>query len=275
MDNRVSKSDQNQEATINDILRQINDKVESNYYKEKDETSLHVALYLFLITDISEELRLNIVKNLVQNGAEINARNKYNKWTPLHYAAFNGYLEIVYYLLDHGAKIEAKDDVETTPLMFAVHKNHFEVVKCLIEKGAQLDIKDKYGYTPLHFAAKYSSLEMVKLLVENGAKIDETTIYNHTPFEIADQKNRQDIALYLLKKKRKAKNIIPKENFSNKEPCIICLEPRNYLYVLNPCGHISLCEPCSYALKRQTNPKCPSCRASVQDYSKVFFQSPL
>ena len=95
---------------------------------------------------------------------------------------------------------------------------------------------------------------MMKLLVQNGANIDVTNIYNDTPFEITDQENRQDIAFYLLQKKREGKNIIPKENFSIKEPCIIC---------------------CSYALKRQTNPKCPSCRASVQDYSKVFFQSPL
>ena len=273
MDNLIIKNDQNQEATINNILRQINDNVESIYYNENDETALHVAVNLFLITDISEELRLNIVKNLVQNGAKINARNKF-KCTPLHYAACNGDLDIVHYFLDHGAQIEAKDDVERTPIVFAVYKNHFEIVKCLIEKGAQLD-NNEYGYTALHIAAEYSSLEMVKLLVQNGAKIDKTTIKNHTPFEIADQNNRQDIALYLLQKKREAKNIIPKENFSNKEPCIICTEPRNELFVLIPCGHISLCEPCSYALMRQTNPKCPSCRASVQDYTKVFFQSSL
>ena len=265
MDNLISKNDQNLEDTITNILRQINDIVESN-----KETALHVALGIQVP---SEELRLNIVKNLIQNGAEINARDKH-KFTPLHYATENGDLEIVQHLLDHGAHIEAKNDVKRPPLLFAVGENHLEVVKCLIEKGAQLD-NNEYGYTALHIAAEYSSLEMVKLLVQNGAKIDKTTIKNHTPFEIADQNNRQDIALYLLQKKREAKNIIPKENFSNKEPCIICLEPRNDLYVLNPCGHISLCEPCSYDLMRQTNPKCPSCRASVQDYSKVFFQSPL
>ena len=266
MDNLISKNDQNQEDTITNILRQINDIVESN-----KETALHVALGIQVP---SEELRLNIVKNLIQNGAEIDARNKY-KNTPLHYAANNGDLEIFQHFLDHGAQIEAKDDVERTPIVFAVYKNHFEIVKCLIEKGAQLDIKIKYGCTALHFAAEYSSLEIVKLLVENGANVDVTSVYNETPFDIASRKNRQDIAFYLLQKKREAKNIIPKENFSNKEPCIICMEPRNDLYVLNPCGHISLCEPCSYTLMRQTNPKCPSCRAPVQDYTKVFFLSSL
>ena len=81
MDNLISKNDQNQEDTITNILRQINDIVESN-----KETALHVALGIQVP---SEELRLNIVKNLIQNGAEIDARNKY-KNTPLHYAANNG-----------------------------------------------------------------------------------------------------------------------------------------------------------------------------------------
>ena len=116
MDNRVSRNDQNQEDTINNILRQINDIVESN-----KETALHVALGIQVP---SEELRQNIVKNLVQNGAKINARNKF-KCTPLHYAACNGDLDIVHYFLDHGAQIEAKDDVERTPIVFAVYKNHF------------------------------------------------------------------------------------------------------------------------------------------------------
>ena len=77
-----------------------------------------------------------------------------------------------------------------------------------------------------------------------------------------------------MEKKREAENQNPKEYFSNKDPCIICLEPRNSLFVLNPCGHMSLCEACSYNLIQQDHPKCPTCRKQVRDYTKVFYQAP-
>ena len=104
--------------------------------------------------------------------------------------------------------------------------------------------------------------------------IDVKNNNGETPFFFANGSNHKEIAKYLLEKKREAEGQIPQENFSNKDDCIICLEPRNALYVLNPCGHMSLCELCSYNLTQQTNPKCPSCRKSVRDYTKVFYQAP-
>ena len=67
-------------------------------------------------------------------------------------------------------------------------------------------------------------------------------------------------------------NKIPEENISNKALCIICFTPRNGIFVLSPCGHTSLCEPCCLNLKNQTEPECPSCRKPMKDYMKIFFQ---
>ena len=43
-------------------------------------------------------------------------------------------------LIDHGAHVDAKDEVGQTPLMQAVDDGHLEVVKCLINNGAQIVI---------------------------------------------------------------------------------------------------------------------------------------
>ena len=52
---------------------------------------------------------LEIVKLLLQNGADVNAKNKWGE-TPLHYAAVFDHKEIARVLLDAGADINAKDN---------------------------------------------------------------------------------------------------------------------------------------------------------------------
>ncbi len=51
-------------------------------------------------------------------------------------AASNGYLDVVSFLIDNGAEIEAVNHNKTTALMFAVTQGQESVVHFLIEKGA-------------------------------------------------------------------------------------------------------------------------------------------
>ena len=86
-------------------------------------------------------------------------------------------------------------------------------------------------------------------------------------------KNHIEICEYLLEKKHEAENQNPEETYSTKSPCIICMHPRNALYVLNPCGNTSLCETCSFKITKERHPKCPSCRKPATSYTKLYFQS--
>ena len=52
----------------------------------------------------SEKGHLNIVSYLIEHNADINATNN-DVWTALHYASQKGHLNIVSYLIQHGAKI--------------------------------------------------------------------------------------------------------------------------------------------------------------------------
>ena len=85
-----------------------------------------------------------------QHVGKIEAKDFFG-YTPLYDARE---IEVLKLLLESGAQIEAKTKYGDTPLHKAVavspvcHDN-FEVVKFLIENGAQIEAKNKYGNTPL------------------------------------------------------------------------------------------------------------------------------
>jgi hypothetical protein len=79
---------------------------------------------------------VSVVRLLLEHGADINAQN-HSGWTPLHWASFNGVLEVVRLLLKHGAEVGAKDNDGKTALQFAAEEGREKVVELLREHGAK------------------------------------------------------------------------------------------------------------------------------------------
>lgn len=67
-----------------------------------------------------------MVKLLLKNGADVNARNKSHK-TPLHKAAKAGHPKVIEILLKHGAKKDLKDDRGRTALQYATSTKHNDI----------------------------------------------------------------------------------------------------------------------------------------------------
>jgi len=87
--------------------------------------------------------------------------------TALHYAAFNGNVEIINLLIKNGADVKAKAKDGVTPLHYAASKNSKDAVKILIEKGADINAKDAKGKTPLNYA---KNNEIINFLKSMGVK---------------------------------------------------------------------------------------------------------
>ncbi|PQP83389.1 hypothetical protein C0Q44_01320 [Paenibacillus sp. PCH8] len=92
---------------------------------------------------ISDEL----IRWLVEQGADINARDKYKR-TPLHAHAahWSGNVTL---LLELGAEMDAVDYQNETPLHAAVNSYRIQVVQELVTRGANINIENKQGNTPL------------------------------------------------------------------------------------------------------------------------------
>ena len=73
-------------------------------------------------------------------------------WTPLHYAATGGHLEIIRLLLEHYAYIDAESPNGSTPLMMAARYGSIDAVKLLLEEGADPTLKNEQGLSAVDFA---------------------------------------------------------------------------------------------------------------------------
>ncbi|KAJ1469358.1 ankyrin repeat-containing domain protein, partial [Baffinella frigidus] len=66
----------------------------------------------------------DVVRLLIQHGADVNPTTEPQKQTPLHYAARKGNSVIAHILLRRGADPNAHSSDGITPLEFAVHFGH-------------------------------------------------------------------------------------------------------------------------------------------------------
>ncbi|MCG8340467.1 MAG: ankyrin repeat domain-containing protein [Cytophagales bacterium] len=149
------------------------------------------------LIEYSKEGDILKVKEMIRKGAKVDSTDD-NGATPLHWAAFNGHLEVVRLLIDKGADKEAKH-IGQTSLHWAVIRNHLEVVRLLIDKGANIEAKYE-GWTPLHWAAANNRLKAVILLIDKGANIDAQNERLWTPLHLAVINGHQEVVNLLVEK---------------------------------------------------------------------------
>ena len=125
---------------------------------------------------------LEMVKYLVENGADIHARND----NALREASRYGHLDIVKYLVENGADIHALND---EALRMASYNGHLDIVKFLVNNGANIH---SLGNWALIMAIIKGHLEVVKFLVENGANIHDRALIE------ASREGHLEIIKYLV-----------------------------------------------------------------------------
>jgi ankyrin repeat protein len=100
--------------------------------------------------------------------------------------------EVVKLLLENGAQINARDEEGRTPLIEAASYSRFATVKVLLERGADLEASDNHGNTALLAAACDCAIApmpdtdvIVELLMKRGANINARNNDAETPLMIA------------------------------------------------------------------------------------------
>jgi ankyrin repeat protein len=139
------------------------------------------------------------ITNLLVRGAGVDFMHKSGR-TPLHLAAENGHTSIVEVLLTKGAHVNAVDRDRAIPLHFATKNGHKNIVKTLLENGASVNCIYRSGKTSLHLAAESGHTNIVKVLLENGAEVNYVDIDEKTPLHLAVENVHIKVVKALLQK---------------------------------------------------------------------------
>lgn len=139
---------------------------------------------------------LSAVKQLLENGADVHALNKWRE-TPLLTAANHGQADAVDDLLKHGADPCKCTDTGWSPLSIAAYKGHDDVVRLLLEEGAPTEEADPTLSALLQAATK-GLPDTVELLLRHGADHTVTTKKGDTALSILVEQNLIDAAVEMV-----------------------------------------------------------------------------
>jgi len=147
-----------------------------------------------------EKMRPEILKLLVENGANIN--NYYtcgNFANYVHLMVKRKNIKGIQMLIDNGADINHLTTDHETPLHYAARNDFVEAISLLIANGADINSNNTEGFTPLHIAAMENNVAAVIKLVTMGANLNNTNRESKKPVHLAQGVVKEYLILKMKK----------------------------------------------------------------------------
>ncbi|RKL39942.1 hypothetical protein BFJ72_g6671 [Fusarium proliferatum] len=141
------------------------------------------------------------VKFLLDHGARTEAKDEPYGRTALSWAAANGHTGVARILRMKGADVNAAEDMNRTPLSFVAATTNEDLSWLLLDASPDLESSDHETLrTPLGWATSMNRLGNVELLLQYGADIESTEMSFITPLLVASAKGYPDTVRLLLEK---------------------------------------------------------------------------
>lgn len=163
-----------------------------------------------------ENNNVDMVKNAVRNGANINIRDGFGLGV-LHNAIKYNSLDSIKYLLSlNGIDIERKLPSkyvtylgrninqatyigEATPLLYAIFRNNYNISELLLKHNANINAKDEEGWNTFLYASSFSDSKMIRLLLSHNEELSKSyTKDNLTGLHLAVIFDNMRVVKYLV-----------------------------------------------------------------------------
>jgi ankyrin repeat protein len=156
----------------------------------KTNSQILAATTNFALLNAAARGNLPKVKELLANGADVNARDTQHNTALLLNAqlSYSG-VEVPTLLLEKGADIDAVNDNGESALMLSAGRNSQDEVKLFLTHKANVNFRSKKGERALHLAATGLHSQIVNALLASGAEVDardadgKTALIRATDFE--------------------------------------------------------------------------------------------
>lgn len=135
---------------------------------------------------------LEILKESVENGADIHAIDPDTNWNAFHLVAYYGHRECFYYLASLGIDIDLPNHSMSTPLHLTAKQGHLRILQYLVENNASINAQSSEGYTALHHIASSTfNHDCTRYLLEKGIDTSLKDLSGKTALEHAKEINNQ------------------------------------------------------------------------------------
>ncbi|CAC5380610.1 unnamed protein product [Mytilus coruscus] len=132
--------------------------------------------------------------------------------TPLIGTCYDGYTDMVQWLLHNDVDVDQCRDDGVTGLYMASQEGNTDIVKLLLERNPNVDLCDNDDCSPLYMASQNGHTDIVKLLLEKDPNVDLCDNDGCSPLYMASQNGHTDIVKLLLEKD-------PNVDLCNNEDC--------------------------------------------------------
>jgi ankyrin repeat protein len=124
--------------------------------------------------------------------------------TPLVAATKANAIDAARVLINAGADVNAKDNIQDSAYLYAGARGHLEILKMTLANGADLKSTNRFGGTALIPAAERGHVETVQTLIDAGVAVDHVNRLGWTALIEAvilgdGGKRHQEIVAILLK----------------------------------------------------------------------------
>lgn len=146
-----------------------------------------------------------IVRLLLQNGADVSLQAKQTLETCLHYLAKTGNNDIFTEMLQHMAPADIQRELNRqsaigwTPLLIACNQGHMNLVNNMLSNHARVDVFDIEGRSALHLAAEHGYIQVCDALLTNKAFINSKSRVGKTALHYAAANGYKDLVKFLIR----------------------------------------------------------------------------
>ncbi|MDD7200678.1 MAG: ankyrin repeat domain-containing protein [Sphaerochaetaceae bacterium] len=167
------------------------------------------------LSNAAENDNIAMAQTLIESGADINSVQVNCRPVVLYAVESKLDNDVLSYLLEHGANVDATDWNGNTAFMIAASNDDYDRAKLLLEHGADVNAVNYRGETALAQAVRRGDADCVKALVEE-AKADTSVRdrFGLTAGQVATRLGQKEIASYLGEKAPEPKPALARSQFS-------------------------------------------------------------